>query len=143
MRCTCYSVRCIYESSTSGNASQSTGLINGIATILLAMLIDPKLALLSDRTLRGEIPVARMNNLWVYAGISACWNCGSSVSSYSFCPMDQLDCRFSIKTKSAHSIIDECALLLDRHIIFRTEKDIRHTLLFPYPLSVQNEVRQS
>lgn len=28
------------------------------------MLIDPKLALLSDRTLRGEIPVARMNKIY-------------------------------------------------------------------------------
>lgn len=51
-------------------ASQSTGLINGIATILLAMLIDPKLALLSDRTLRGEIPVAHMNKIYGYMLVS-------------------------------------------------------------------------
>lgn len=45
-------------------ASQSTGLINGIATIMLALLIDPKLALLSDRTLRGEISVSHMNKIY-------------------------------------------------------------------------------
>ncbi|WP_211745240.1 lipid II flippase Amj family protein [Paenibacillus sp. Marseille-Q4541] len=45
-------------------ASQSSGLINGVATILLAMLIDPRIALLSDRTLRGELPLQTMNKIY-------------------------------------------------------------------------------
>ena len=46
-----------------GLHSQSTGLINGIATILLTILIDPHF-LLSDKSLRGEIRLERMNQIY-------------------------------------------------------------------------------
>ncbi|WP_426333051.1 lipid II flippase Amj family protein [Paenibacillus silvae] len=45
-------------------ASQSTGLINGMATILLTILIDPRISLLSDRSIRGEIRLDRMNQIY-------------------------------------------------------------------------------
>lgn len=45
-------------------ASQSTGLINGMATILLTILIDPRISLLSDKSLRGEIRLDRMNQIY-------------------------------------------------------------------------------
>lgn len=45
-------------------ASQSSGLINGMATILLTLLIDPRIALLSDRSLRGEIRLEQMNRVY-------------------------------------------------------------------------------
>lgn len=45
-------------------ASQSTGLINGMATILLTILVDPRISLLSDRSLRGEIRLNRMNQIY-------------------------------------------------------------------------------
>ncbi|KGE16568.1 lipid II flippase Amj family protein [Paenibacillus wynnii] len=35
-------------------ASQSSGLINGMATILLTLLIDPQIGLITDKVLRGE-----------------------------------------------------------------------------------------
>ncbi|OPA81276.1 hypothetical protein BVG16_02875 [Paenibacillus selenitireducens] len=35
-------------------ASQSSGLINGIATIIMTVLIDPQIALLTDRALRND-----------------------------------------------------------------------------------------
>ncbi|MCM3784165.1 lipid II flippase Amj family protein [Neobacillus mesonae] len=45
-------------------ASQSSGLINGMATILLTLLIDPRIALLSDRSLRGNIRIEQMNKVF-------------------------------------------------------------------------------
>ncbi|MWV45101.1 DUF2837 family protein [Paenibacillus sp. HJL G12] len=45
-------------------ASTSSGLINGLATILLTLLIDPRIALLSDKTLRGESSLGRMNRVF-------------------------------------------------------------------------------
>lgn len=44
--------------------STSSGLINGMATILLTLLIDPRLALLSDKALRGETRLGRMNQVF-------------------------------------------------------------------------------
>ncbi|WP_168122715.1 DUF2837 family protein [Paenibacillus sp. HB172176] len=38
----------------STTASQSSGLINGMATILFALLIDPQIGLLTDRVMKGE-----------------------------------------------------------------------------------------
>ncbi|MBE9913071.1 DUF2837 family protein [Paenibacillus donghaensis] len=45
-------------------ASTSSGLINGAATILLTLLIDPRIALLSDKTLRGETGLGSMNRVF-------------------------------------------------------------------------------
>ncbi|MDO7905216.1 DUF2837 family protein [Paenibacillus sp. JX-17] len=45
----------------STSMSMSSGLINGLATILLTLLIDPKLAILSERSLRGELRLSQMN----------------------------------------------------------------------------------
>jgi hypothetical protein len=45
-------------------ASQSSGLINGAATILMTLLIDPKVALLTDKALRREAKLATINNVF-------------------------------------------------------------------------------
>ncbi|MCA0757084.1 lipid II flippase Amj family protein [Paenibacillus sp. N4] len=45
-------------------ASQSSGLINGMATILLALLIDPRIGLLTDKVLRGEKDKAALNKVF-------------------------------------------------------------------------------
>ncbi len=45
-------------------ASQSSGLINGMATILLTILIDPQIGLITDKVLRGEKEVATLNKVF-------------------------------------------------------------------------------
>ncbi|OMF22702.1 hypothetical protein BK133_25710 [Paenibacillus sp. FSL H8-0548] len=45
-------------------ALQSSGLINGIATILLTILIDPQIGLVTDKVLRGEKEVAALNKVF-------------------------------------------------------------------------------
>ncbi|MDQ1910337.1 lipid II flippase Amj family protein [Paenibacillus sp. GD4] len=45
-------------------ASQSSGLINGIATILLTLLIDPQVALLTDRALSDPSHLTEMNKMF-------------------------------------------------------------------------------
>lgn len=45
-------------------ASQSSGLINGIATIMLTLLIDPQVALLTDRALSDRTKVVEMNKMF-------------------------------------------------------------------------------
>ncbi|ALP38552.1 hypothetical protein ASL14_22600 [Paenibacillus sp. IHB B 3084] len=50
--------------------SMSSGLINGMATVLLTLLIDPRLAVLSEKTLRGELPLNRMNSMYGWMIIS-------------------------------------------------------------------------
>lgn len=37
-------------------ASASSGMINGIATVLLTLFVDPKFAIITDQTLKGERP---------------------------------------------------------------------------------------
>lgn len=44
-------------------ASMSSGLINGFATIMLTLLIDPLIAVLSDRTLRNQSRIGEMDRL--------------------------------------------------------------------------------
>lgn len=45
-------------------ASQSSGLINGAATILMTLLIDPQVALLTDKVLRKEAKLSSINNVF-------------------------------------------------------------------------------
>ncbi|MBD2869178.1 lipid II flippase Amj family protein [Paenibacillus arenilitoris] len=45
-------------------ASQASGLINGVATILLTILIDPQIGLVTDKVLRGEKEVAALNKVF-------------------------------------------------------------------------------
>lgn len=45
-------------------ASQSSGLINGMATILLTILIDPQIALITDKVLKGEKEAAALNKVF-------------------------------------------------------------------------------
>lgn len=45
-------------------ASQSSGLINGIATILLTVLIDPRVGLITDKVLRGESNVSMLDKVF-------------------------------------------------------------------------------
>lgn len=45
-------------------ASQASGLINGMATILLTILIDPQIGLITDKVLRGEKEVAALNKVF-------------------------------------------------------------------------------
>ncbi|GAB6990478.1 lipid II flippase Amj family protein [Paenibacillus pini] len=54
------------------SASTSSGLINGLATILLTLLIDPRIALLSDRTLRGQAKLGQMNQVFGLMMVSRC-----------------------------------------------------------------------
>ncbi|HEX7055729.1 MAG TPA: lipid II flippase Amj family protein [Bacilli bacterium] len=44
--------------------SQSSGLINGFATVILIVLIDPQVALLTDRTIRGESRKSELNKMF-------------------------------------------------------------------------------
>ncbi|MCQ6557205.1 lipid II flippase Amj family protein [Paenibacillus mendelii] len=45
-------------------ASQSSGLINGIATLLLTILIDPQIGLMTDKVLRGEREFAVLHRIF-------------------------------------------------------------------------------
>jgi len=45
-------------------ASQSSGLINGIATIIMTVLIDPQIALMTDRALRNEADQDRLGKVY-------------------------------------------------------------------------------
>ncbi|MDF2963296.1 MAG: rane protein [Paenibacillus sp.] len=45
-------------------ASQSSGLINGIATILMTLLVDPQVALLTDKTMNGQQSMASINKMY-------------------------------------------------------------------------------
>ncbi|GGF62381.1 hypothetical protein GCM10010912_04400 [Paenibacillus albidus] len=45
-------------------ASQSSGLINGLATILLTILIDPQIGLITDKVLRGEKEVSALSKVF-------------------------------------------------------------------------------
>lgn len=45
-------------------ASQASGLINGVATILLTVLIDPQIGLLTDKVLRGEKKTQVLNKVF-------------------------------------------------------------------------------
>ncbi|WP_214628331.1 lipid II flippase Amj family protein [Paenibacillus agaridevorans] len=45
-------------------ASQASGLINGMATILLTILIDPQVGLMTDKVLKGEKKVATLNKVF-------------------------------------------------------------------------------
>ncbi|WP_409341321.1 lipid II flippase Amj family protein [Paenibacillus sp. MBLB4367] len=57
-----YASYLIPEASTT--ASQASGLINGIATVLLTVLVDPRIALLTDKTTRGEADIASINKMF-------------------------------------------------------------------------------
>ncbi|MBO7749052.1 lipid II flippase Amj family protein [Paenibacillus sp. MWE-103] len=58
----------LYASYLPGNfstgASQASGLINGLATIMLTLLIDPHVALLTDKVLRKEAKLASINRVF-------------------------------------------------------------------------------
>lgn len=45
-------------------ALQSSGLINGVATILLTILIDPQIGLITDKVLRGEQEITALNKVF-------------------------------------------------------------------------------
>ncbi|ASS68991.1 MULTISPECIES: DUF2837 family protein [unclassified Paenibacillus] len=53
-----------YAAAYSTSASQASGLINGMATIMLALLIDPKIGLLTDQVLRGDRPNGEMSRVF-------------------------------------------------------------------------------
>ncbi|MCM3626780.1 lipid II flippase Amj family protein [Paenibacillus glycanilyticus] len=53
-----------YSTGSSIAASQSSGLINGMATILLTILIDPQIGLLTDKVLKGEKEIAALNKVF-------------------------------------------------------------------------------
>jgi len=44
-------------------ASQLSGIINGFATIVLVLLVDPYSAMVTDRVLSGKLPIASLNRL--------------------------------------------------------------------------------
>lgn len=56
------------QSATASN--QMTGLINGIATILLTLLLDPQIAILTERSLQQKNGVAIMNKTFGWLMIS-------------------------------------------------------------------------
>lgn len=45
-------------------ASQSSGLINGVATILMTILVDPQVALMTDRAMNGNESLAQINKMY-------------------------------------------------------------------------------
>ncbi|MFE5318553.1 lipid II flippase Amj family protein [Paenibacillus sp. NPDC056579] len=45
-------------------ASQSSGLVNGIATILMTMLVDPQIALLTDRAMNGQASMSSISKMY-------------------------------------------------------------------------------
>ncbi|UUZ92887.1 lipid II flippase Amj family protein [Paenibacillus sp. P25] len=49
---------------TRTTASMSSGLINGIATILLTVFVDPQVALLMDKAINGRIETAETNKMF-------------------------------------------------------------------------------
>jgi hypothetical protein len=51
-------------------ASQSSGLINGIATILLTLLIDPQVALLTERVMSNQVRPAVVTHVFGYLMVS-------------------------------------------------------------------------
>jgi hypothetical protein len=51
-------------------ASQSSGLINGLATILLALLIDPQIGLLTDKVIKGEKEQVVLTKVFVFLMIT-------------------------------------------------------------------------
>ncbi|MDQ6420577.1 DUF2837 family protein [Paenibacillus sp. LHD-117] len=52
------------NSENSMAASQASGLINGIATIILTIIIDPKIALLTDKALKNEKEKTRLGKVF-------------------------------------------------------------------------------
>ncbi|MBU7318669.1 lipid II flippase Amj family protein [Paenibacillus oleatilyticus] len=57
-----YASYLVPENATS--AAQSSGLINGIATILLTIFIDPRVALLSDKAISGKVKQAELHKMF-------------------------------------------------------------------------------
>lgn len=51
-------------------ASQSSGLINGIATIMLTVFIDPRVALLTDKAMSGRTSLNEMNRMFGFLMLS-------------------------------------------------------------------------
>jgi hypothetical protein len=45
-------------------AAQSSGLINGVATILMTILVDPQVALMTDRAMNGGDNLATINKMY-------------------------------------------------------------------------------
>jgi hypothetical protein len=48
----------------STTASLSSGLINGVATILMTLLVDPQVALLTDKAMNGQENMASLNKMF-------------------------------------------------------------------------------
>ncbi|BBH20064.1 hypothetical protein Back11_14090 [Paenibacillus baekrokdamisoli] len=65
-------------------ASQSSGLINGLATILLTILIDPQVALLTDKALRKEAKLSSINKVFGFLMFSRF--CGTLFAQIIFIP---------------------------------------------------------
>ncbi|MBP1993041.1 lipid II flippase Amj family protein [Paenibacillus eucommiae] len=65
-------------------ASQSSGLINGVATILLTILIDPQVALLTDKALRKEAKLSSINK--VFGALMFSRFCGTLLAQVIFIP---------------------------------------------------------
>ncbi|NIK75492.1 hypothetical protein FHS15_000592 [Paenibacillus castaneae] len=51
-------------------ADQASGLINGIATVMLALLIDPHIGLLTDKVIQGEKKLAALNKIFALLMLS-------------------------------------------------------------------------
>ncbi len=58
-----YAAHLVPELSTT--ASQSSGLINGIATILLTIFIDPQVGLITDRAIHNEEYRDRLGKIYI------------------------------------------------------------------------------
>ncbi|WP_219838180.1 lipid II flippase family protein [Paenibacillus sp. R14(2021)] len=69
----------LYASSLPGaystGASQASGLINGLATILLTLLIDPRVAVMTEKVLRREAKQTAINS--VFGALMASRFCGT------------------------------------------------------------------
>ena len=60
----------LFNSSFRNKSHYSFGLINGFATILLTVLLDPRIALLTERALQSEEGAEAMSKMYAWLMIS-------------------------------------------------------------------------
>ncbi len=73
-------------------ATTASGLINGFATILLTVLLDPRIALLTERALQSEEGAEAMSKMYAWLMISRLfWYITSSTVIHTRCLLDYMD----------------------------------------------------
>lgn len=67
-----------------GTASNLSGIVNGMGTILLALIVDPAAALIADQALRGDRPEADVKALTVWLVLTRL--AGTALAQFIFIP---------------------------------------------------------